>query len=29
LEKWITKSKYHIVVGDHEDIERDIKDKHK
>ena len=29
LEKWITKSKYHIVVGDHEDIEKDRKDKHK
>ena len=28
LEKWITKSKYHIVVGDHEDIKKDIKDKH-
>ena len=29
LERWITKSKYHIVVGDHEDIEKDIKLKHK
>jgi hypothetical protein len=29
LEKWIIKSKHHIVVGDHEDIEKDIKLKHK
>ena len=29
LERWITKSKHHIVVGDHEDIEKDIKLKHK
>jgi hypothetical protein len=28
LDKWITKSKHHIVVGDHEDIEKDIKAKH-
>ena len=25
LEKYITKSKHHIVVGDHEDIEKDLK----
>jgi|TARA_B110000259_G_scaffold59645_1_gene70526 hypothetical protein len=29
LERWIIKSKHHIVVGDHEDIEKDIKLKHK
>ena len=29
LEKWITKSKHHIVIGDHEDIEKDKKLKHK
>ena len=25
LEKYVVKSKYHIVVGDHEDIEKDLK----
>ena len=25
MEKYYTKSKYHIVVGDHEDIEKDLK----
>ena len=25
LEKYVVKSKHHIVVGDHEDIEKDIK----
>ena len=29
LEKWITKSKHHIVTGDHEDIKKDINQKHK
>ena len=29
LEKFITKSKHHIVVGDHEDIEKDSKSTHK
>ena len=29
LEKWVIKSKHHIVVGDHEDVEKDIKLKHK
>ena len=29
LEKFITKSKHHIVVGDHEDIEKDSKSAHK
>ena len=28
LEKYITKSKYHIVVGDHEDIKKDLDDHH-
>ena len=28
LEKYVTKSKYHIVVGDHEDIQKDLKKKH-
>lgn len=29
LEKYVTKSRYHIVVGDHEDLERDLKSKHR
>ena len=29
LEKYFTKSKHHIVVGDHEDIEKDSKSVHK
>ncbi len=29
LEKYVTKSKYHIVVGDHEDLKKDLKRKHK
>ena len=29
LEKYVTKSKYHILVGDHEEIKQDLKDKHK
>ena len=28
LEKYVTKSRSHIMVGDHEDIEKDLKDKH-
>ena len=24
LEKYVTKSKYHIVVGDHEDVKKDL-----
>ena len=28
LEKYITKSERHIMVGDHEDIEKDLRDKH-
>jgi hypothetical protein len=29
LEKYVTKSKYHTVVGDHEDLKKDLKSKHK
>ena len=29
LEKYITKSKYHVVVGDHEDLKKDLNTKHK
>ena len=29
LEKYVTKSKYHIVVGDHDDLKKDLKKKHK
>ena len=29
MEKYVTKSKYHIVVGDHEDVKRDLQEKHK
>ena len=29
LEKYVTKSRYHTVVGDHEDLEKDLKKKHK
>ena len=28
LDKYIVKSKHHIVVGDHEDIKKDLKDEH-
>ena len=28
LEKYVTKSKYHTVVGDHEDLKKDLKRKH-
>ena len=28
LEKYVTKSKHHIIVGDHEDIKKDLKDHH-
>ena len=28
LEKFVVKSKYHVVIGDHEDIERDLKSNH-
>ena len=28
LEKYVTKSRSHIMVGDHEDIEKDLKEKH-
>ena len=29
LEKYITKSKYHIAKGDHEDLQKDLKKKHR
>ena len=29
LEKYVTKSKHHIVVGDHEDLKKDLEKKHK
>ena len=29
LEKYVTKSQYHTVVGDHEDLKKDLKSKHK
>ena len=29
LEKYVTKSRYHIAIGDHEDLKRDFKKKHK
>ena len=29
LEKYVTKSQYHTVVGDHEDLKKDLKRKHK
>ena len=28
LEKYVTKSKSHIMVGDHEDIQKDLNDEH-
>ena len=29
LEKYITKSQYHIAIGDHEELKKDLKKKHK
>ena len=29
LEKYVTKSKYHIAIGDHEDLKKDLGKKHK
>jgi len=29
MEKYITKSKHHIAVGDHEDLKKDLRGKHK
>ena len=29
MEKYITKSEYHIAVGDHEDLKKDLSKKHK
>jgi hypothetical protein len=28
LEKYVTKSKHHIVVGDHEDVKKDLQEEH-
>ena len=28
MEKYVTKSKHHIIVGDHEDIKKDLEDHH-
>ena len=29
LEKYVIKSKYHIAIGDHEDLKKDLKKKHR
>ena len=29
MEKYVTKSKYHIAIGDHEDLQKDFKKKHR
>lgn len=29
MEKYVTKSKYHIVVGDHDDVKKDLQKRHK
>ena len=29
LEKYITKSKYHIAIGDHEELQKDLKKRHR
>ena len=29
LEKYVTKSQYHIAIGDHEDLKKDLRKKHK
>ena len=29
LEKYLTKSKYHIAIGDHEDLKKDLKTRHR
>ena len=29
LEKYVTKSQYHIAIGDHEDLKKDFEKKHK
>ena len=29
LEKYITKSRYHIAIGDHEELKKDLRKKHK
>ena len=29
LEKYVTKSKYHIAIGDHDDLKKDLEKKHR
>ena len=29
LEKYVTKSQYHIAIGDHDDLKKDLRKKHK
>jgi hypothetical protein len=29
LDKYVVKSKHHIAIGDHEDLKKDLKSKHK
>ena len=29
MERYVTKSKYHVVVGDHEDLKKDLEKKHR
>ena len=29
LEKYVTKSQYHITIGDHEDVQRDLRKRHR
>jgi len=29
LEKYVTKSQYHIAIGDHEDLQKDLKKRHR
>ena len=29
LDKYVVKSKHHIAIGDHEDLKKDFKEKHK
>ena len=28
MERYVTKSRYHIVAGDHDDIKKDLEDRH-
>jgi len=29
MDKYVIKSKHHVVVGDHDDLKKDLKSKHK